>query len=59
MNDIKYCAICLSNELESNKSNTYDYPIHYSGQIINTNFKYEKHIFKNVFNFCGFSVRHV
>ncbi len=30
--------------LESNKSNTYDYPIHYSGQIINTNFKYEKHI---------------
>ena len=30
--------------LESNKSNTYDYPIHYSGQIINTNFKYEKNI---------------
>ena len=30
--------------LESNESNTYDYPIHYSGQIINTNFKYEKHI---------------
>ena len=30
--------------LESNKSNTYDYPIHYSGQIINTNFKYKKHI---------------
>jgi len=39
---LEYPVVVDVYKINSQKSNTYDYPIHYSGQIINTNFNYDK-----------------
>ena len=41
---LEYPIILDVYRVESQNSNTYDYPFHYTGQVINTNFEYEKNL---------------